>query len=373
MSYPQVDFLYLKESDMVKAGVTDMHHCVEVMNDVFALLSKGDYVMGGKNHNSHGIKISFPKVSEFPNMPLAGPDRRFMAMITYLGGKFNVCGEKWYGSNVENKLHQLPRSILMIMLNDAETGAPLALQSGNLVSAFRTGAIPGVGAKYLARKDSKVCALIGAGAISRTCFMSLIDVCKNLDTVKICDVYPAASEKLSSFIKATYPQIKKVELCSDMESAIREADIVNVATSGAVIPAIEESWLKPGAYVSLPAGIDMDPDFVLHRARRIIDNWKMYEAWADEVERPFHDNLDLIGGLYLDWIADGKMTKDMITDLGDVITGKAKGRESEDEIVLFGMGGQPVYDVAWGYTVYKKALEMGLGTKLNLWDKPYLY
>ena len=80
---------------MIKAGVKDMHACVETMVEVYQLLGQGDYVMGGKNHNSHGVKIVFPKTSPFPNMPLDGPDRRFMAMVAYLGGRFNVAGEKW--------------------------------------------------------------------------------------------------------------------------------------------------------------------------------------------------------------------------------------------------------------------------------------
>ena len=61
----------------------------------------------------------------------------------------------------------------MVMLNDPDTGAPLALMSGNQISGMRTGAVPGVGARYLARKDAKVCGLIGSGPINRSCFMSL--------------------------------------------------------------------------------------------------------------------------------------------------------------------------------------------------------
>lgn len=373
MSSTKIDFLYLNEEEMVKAGVTDMHRCVEVMGEVFDLMGRGDYVMGGKNHNSHGIMISFPDEPEFPNMPKNGPDRRFMAMTAYLGGRFNIAGEKWYGSNRDNVERGIPRSILMVMLNNADTGAPEALMSANLISAVRTGAIPGVGAKYLARPESRVCALIGAGVISRTCFMSLIDVCTKLDTVKIYDIYPAASEKLAAYIRQNYPQIHTIELVDSVEEAVREADVVNVATSGKVYPRIEEEWLKPGVYVSLPAGIDLDPDFVLNRARRVVDNWKMYEAWSDELKYPYHPIMGLIGTYYLDWLAEGRMTEDMIENLGDIAAGKIAGRKNDEEKILFGMGGMPVYDVAWGHTVYHQAKEMGLGTTLNLWDKPYLY
>ena len=373
MNSTKIDFLYLNEAEMVQAGVTDMHRCIEVMTEVFDLMGKGDYVMGGKNHNSHGVMISFPNEPEFPNMPKNGPDRRFMAMVAYLGGRFNVAGEKWYGSNRDNLAKGLPRSILMTALNDADTGAPLAFMSANLISAVRTGAIPGVGAKYLARPDSRICALIGAGVISRTSFVALADVCKKLDTVKIYDLFPAASEKLAAYIKDNCRQIQKVEIVDSIEAAVREADVVNVATSGENYPYIKEEWLKPGVFVSLPASIRMDQDFVLNRATLVIDNWKMYEAWAEELAYPFSPIMGLMGTYYLDWVHDGQMDPAIITNLGDIVSGKQAGRQNDEEKIIFGMGGQPVYDVAWSYEIYQKAVALGIGTKLNVWDTPYLY
>lgn len=88
-------------------------------------------------------------------------------MPAYLGGSHQLAGMKWYGSNIENKQKGLPRSILMMMLNDKDTGAPLALMSANLLSSYRTGGIPGVGAKYLARKDSRIVSIIGPGVMAR--------------------------------------------------------------------------------------------------------------------------------------------------------------------------------------------------------------
>lgn len=373
MSSTKIDFLYLDEQEMIKAGVKDMHECVGVMEEVFTLLGQGDYVMGGRNHNSHGILISFPDEPQFPNMPKNGPDRRFMAMTTYLGGRFHVAGEKWYGSNKANLEKGLPRSILMVMLNDADTGAPLALMSANLISAIRTGAIPGVGAKYLAREDSKTCALIAAGVISRTCFMSLIDSRPGIETVRIYDVFPEPAERLAAFIRETYPTVKNVEISSSIEDAVRGADIVNVAASGKVYPRIEEDWLKPGVFVSLPAGIEMDSDFLISdRCRRVVDNWKMYEAWSEELTTPYWNIMGLIGTKYLDLIDEGLLTKKQIDNLGDITAGKIPGRKSEDEKILFGMGGMPVYDVAWGYQLLQNAKKLGLGTSLNLWEKPDL-
>ncbi len=371
MKDTRVDFLYLNEAEMVEAGVKDMHECVGVMEEVFALLGQGDYIMGGKNHNSHGILISFPDEPQFPNMPKNGPDRRFMAMTAYLGGRFHVAGEKWYGSNKENLSKGLPRSILMVMLNDADTGAPMALMSGNLISAFRTGAIPGVGAKYLARKDSKVLSLVAAGVISRTCFMSLIDSRPGIETVKIYDIYRESSEKLAAFIRENYPSVKEICICESIEEAVKDADIINVAASGKVYPRIEEKWLKPGAFLTLPAGIDMEEEFLVSdRCRRVVDNWKMYEAWSEELTKPYWNIMGLIGTKYLDLIEEGKLSVSQIDNLGEIIAGKKEGRKSDEEIILFGMGGMPVYDVAWGFQMLENARKKGLGTTLHLWDEP---
>ena len=90
MSYPEVDFLYLNEEDMVAAGVKDMAGCIDAMEEMFKLMKVGDYRMGGANGNSHGCMVMFPPSSPFPEMPVDGPDRRFMAMPAYLGGVFDL-------------------------------------------------------------------------------------------------------------------------------------------------------------------------------------------------------------------------------------------------------------------------------------------
>ena len=144
----RTEFLYLSEQDMIDAGVLDAARCVDVCEEVFSLLATGDYLMGGPNHNSHGMGVVFPKETQFPNMPVAGPDRRFVAMPGYLGGRFDVCGLKWYGSNQANPKRGLPRSVLTVQLNDKETGEPLCLMSANLLSSARTGGVPAVAARY---------------------------------------------------------------------------------------------------------------------------------------------------------------------------------------------------------------------------------
>ena len=135
----RLNFLFLTEEEAVKAGAGNMERCIEVMDEVFELLGQGDYLMGTPNHNAHGIKIYFPKEPKFPDMPKKGPDRRFMALVAYLGGRFHVCGEKWYGSNIANRDRGLPRSILTTLLN-AETclrNLRLFIGKGESMLSFR--------------------------------------------------------------------------------------------------------------------------------------------------------------------------------------------------------------------------------------------
>ena len=130
---------------MITAGVSDMGRCIHTMEEMFDLVTRGDYRMGGATANEHGIKITFPDTSDIKGMPLNEPDRRFMAMPAYLGGKFHLVGNKMYGSNQKNAEKGLPRSILMLTLMDVDTGMPLAYMSANILSAMRTAAVAGLG------------------------------------------------------------------------------------------------------------------------------------------------------------------------------------------------------------------------------------
>lgn len=366
----KVDFIYLDEEDMIEAGVLDMEACVDEMEEVYKLLGAGDYVMGGKNQNSHGMVLTFPDKPEHEGMPHNGPDRRFCAMPAYLGGKYQVAGCKWYGSNLDNLQKELPRSILMMTLNDKDTGAPLAFMSGNLLSAWRTGAIPGVGVRHLANPDAEVIGILGAGSIGTSTAESLIKEAKNLKKVKIYDIVYDHSKLLQGRLMEEYDI--EVEIVDSTEELVRGCDILNLATSGEANPTIKEEWVKPGCLITASSSGNFDPDFAINRIRLVVDNWEMYEAVVEEDSYPYNNlAMGVLGRQFLDWIHEGKMTKDIIIDIGDIINGDVPARESEDDIIIFALGGQPVYDVAWAHHVYQNAIEKGIGTKLNLWDRAY--
>lgn len=368
----ETSFIYLCEEDMIKAGVLDVAHCIDVEEELFGLLSKGDYVMGGDKHNAHGIALKFPKESPFPNMPLDAPDRRFMAMPAYVGGRFHVVGQKWYGSNIINPQRGLPRSVLMVMLNDADTCEPLALMSANLISSVRTGCVPGVATRYLARKGAKVCACIGAGPVSKACFDAIALEAKELEEVIVCDLF---LEKAESFAREMAEKYRlKAHATSSLEEAVKAADIISVAASSVKPIHIDDSWLKPGSLIVFTGRGTIGQDYYSD-AKIIWDHAPMHEVYYDEhLLLPESERfVNGIGVQIYRMMYEGKLAP--ITEaasLGDVITGSRFGRESDDERICFVTGGLPVWDVGYSYDIYRNALKLGLGQTLKLWDEPYL-
>lgn len=373
----KIDFIYLSEPDMIKAGVTDMPLCVDTMEEMFELLYKGDYRMAGPNNDSHGAMITFPDESPFPTMPKPTADRRLMAMPAYLGGNFQTSGVKWYGSNIANRERGLPRSILMMILNDIDTGAPLAYMSANLLSAYRTGAIPGVGARYLAKKNSSVIGLLGPGVMGKTTVAAFIAACPKVDTIKIKGRGQKSLNSFISWIKERYPQITTIQTVDSIEDAVRGSDLVSYCNSGEVgdpstYPIVKREWVKPGAFLAMPASCSFDKDMEKSDVRKVLDNTGLYEAWYEEVPKPAHHVIPLIGIRYMDMVEEGKLTMDDLEDLGKIVAGEAPGRQNDEEIIMLSVGGMPVEDVAWATVVYRNALEKGIGVKLNLWDVPEL-
>ena len=370
-----LDFLYLDEPAMIAAGVTDMAACVDTMTDVLELFARGDYRLAGADSLSHGAMLSFPADPEFPGMPADGPDRRFMAMPAYLGGDYRATGCKWYGSNVENRQRGLPRSILMYTLNDTDTGAPLAIMSANLLSAYRTGAIPGVGARYLAREDARTVGVVGPGPINRASFEAFMAVRPGIVEVKVYGIVRADVDGFIRWTRQQFPAVASVVAVDSMEAAVRGSDIVSIAVpspSGSEhYPFVVDEWVKPGAFIFCPAHLALD-DALVERARHVVDARRIYEVWADEVPAPAYETVGLWGVHLVERVRAGSLPAERFEDLGEIIPGLARGREHDDEVFVFGTGGIPVQDVAWATKVYRNAIERGIGTRLRLWDSPAL-
>lgn len=369
--------LYLDEEDMIEAGVLDAAKCVDIMEETIGLLEDGDFIMGGPEHNSHGIMLEFPKKSNIKGFPVNdGADRRFIAMPAYLGGKFHVAGCKWYGSNGNNRRMGIPRSNLMFILNDVETGAPLAFMAANLLSSARTGAMPGLAAKLLAKKDSKVLTMLGAGPIAKACFRAIMTNMTNIDTVKIKagSLKSKTAAQLKEYIEKYYKNIKKVIICETLEEAVRGSDIISesVSVKPGQYPTYKKEWFKPGATLIATSFFDMDKRELIG-IRKVVDNWKMYEEYGIEDQEGYDENgfrnaTGCMGEEFYYMVEDKLITRDSIDSLGEIIRGKKPARTSDDEVIFVAIEGMPIEDVAWGHEVYLTAKEKGIGQQLKVWD-----
>lgn len=384
MAYPRIDFLYLNEKDMIEAGVLDAAGCIETMRDTLALFGKKDFLLGGPNADEHGLQMNFPQKSDIEGFPLDdGPDRRFMAMPAYLGGRFHIAGQKFYGSNSHNQALGLPRSILMVTLSDVDTGAPKAIMSANLLSAMRTGAMPAMAATYLANKDSEVLSLLGPGVINKCALMCYMEVLPNIQKIKIRGSSSKSKTALAmkEFIEETYPQVKEIVICDSLEEACRDADVVSEAMS-VTKENMEEfrlEWFKKGATVFSMGSFLYRKYEDFKNTTMVVDNYGMYQKYlnnfiAREPVDAFGNKREwvIMGIHFVHLVKTGQVQREQVINLCDIVNGKSEGRTSQDEIVMCSIGGMPLEDLSWGYDCYRRAMKKGLGTSLNLWDAPYM-
>lgn len=375
----QKSLLYLSEQDVIEAGALNIEDCVSAIDQMFHVVGKGDYIMGGPSGTEHGMKVWFPKRTKHENMPTSGPDRRFMSMVGYLGGDFNVTGDKWYGSNIKNKEKGLPRSILTITLNDIVTGMPLSFMSGNLISSTRTGSVPGVAAKYLAKEKSETLTVVGAGVINWSCARSILYTCKNIKEVKVYDLFESSAKSFCEKIEKEFNISTTVE--KTLKDSVKHSDIITLATSGGEPPKIEEDWIKKGCFIAVTSASNFSDEFI-KKTNVFLDLWDMHKCTGEDwLEWEFYQSgrKELhpggyygIAGQVFRLYKQGKIQRQQLHDLGDVVSKKNPGRESDNETIIFYSGGMPIEDIAWAHRVYQNAKELNLGKWLNLWDSPYL-
>lgn len=375
--YPSIDILFLNEEDLIKCGVKNMKNCINKMEEHFSLIGKGDYRMGGLNGNEHGIKMSFPEKSEIKGFPLNKPDYRFMAMPAYLGGNFHTCGIKTYGSNQENRTKKLPRSVLMLQLLDSETGAPYSYMSANLISSMRTGAVPGLGIRHLSIENPETASIIGPGVMGRTAALAISAEKESVKTIRIKGRSQKGIEDFISFCKENCPSFKNFIVCQTIEECVKDSDIIYFGTTNAAKfeenPFLDEKWIKKGALVISTSALLMNHENWgdEEKFRLVCDDYKMYAGWGKGQIHPTQKSVStLIGMGFFDAVTEKIISEKQIIEIGDIVNKKVPGRTNDEQIIIFAVGGMPTEDIAWGRTLYEKAVEEKIGTTLNLWKTP---
>jgi 2,3-diaminopropionate biosynthesis protein SbnB len=335
MTMPEIEFLYLTQAEVHKTGL-DMALTLSIVEQVFKLHSLGEINMPHKTV-----------------LDLGERERgRVNAMPAYIGGDFDVCGIKWISGFPQNPLkHNLPRGIGLLVINDAWTGVPLAIMDATLISAMRTGAATGVGAKYLARPDSHKVALIGAGVQART---QLEALCHVLSELRLAEVFDTRLEAAQVFAAEMGSKLGlEVRAVASPQQAVEGADVI-VTVTVADEPIVKDAWVKPGSFFSHVGSYQEEEEaVVLHSHRIIVDDWGAV----------LHRKTPILAKMVL----AGELAEEKIdASLGEVILGYKPGRSSPDERIFYAPIGMGSEDVAVGREVYHLACEKGFGVHLSL-------
>jgi len=278
-----------------------------------------------------------------------------------IDGHFNVlrgyvaplryAGVKVVGDFVDNYKLGLPSEFAVLNLFDPRTGTPKAILDASGITDMRTGAVTAIGAKYLARKNSKVLGHVGARGTAYW-NVRLLDTLFDFETIRVHSRRPesrnAFAERLSRDLG------KEVIATSDWRSCVEGADIVVEASRlTAPQPMLKTEWIKPGALV-VPYGTMSAVELSLTdiMSKLVVDDWGQCKAGKCGALRAH--------------VEAGKLSQATLhAELGQIVAGLKPGRESEAETILFWHRGLSLSDIALGHAILTKAAAVGAGQTLR--------
>jgi len=241
-----------------------------------------------------------------------------------------------------NHGHGVPSHQALIALFDEKDGTPLALMDGTHITAIRTGGTAAVATRALARQDSSVLAILGAG-VQGGSHLDTFPHVRNFKEIRVASRDHAKAAALA----ARHP---KARVAASFEEAVRGADVVACCTD-AREPVIRRAWLKPGAHVSSVGGTfgpELDPETVA--AGKVFVEWRGAATNAPPAGAHELQGLDA----------------STITEVGEVLAGTKPGRTSDHDITIYKSTGHAVEDAATASLVYARALAEGAGRRLPL-------
>lgn len=273
------------------------------------------------------------------------PDAFIHAMPAYVPS-LQAAGIKWVSGYPANQAKGLPYITGLLILNDPETGVPLAVMDCTWITAKRTGAATAVAARYLARPDSTSVGIVACGVQGRSNLEALACLFK-IRKVKAYDLYPDVAQRYAKEMSDHFQM--DIEPVKTLPEAVKGVDIV--VTSGPILknpqPTIEAGWLTPGSFASL---VDFDSYWqgaALHEMDKL--------ATDDHAQMNYYRK-------------EGYFRKTPVAyaDLGEIAAGQKPGRESEKERTASINLGLALDDMATAIRIYQRAKARGIGTELPL-------
>jgi ornithine cyclodeaminase/alanine dehydrogenase len=319
--------LYLSQAEVVSVGVS-MAEIIELLETAFLEKGKG--------------KVEMPPK---PGIHPGGGDNFIHAMPAYIPA-LNSAGIKWVSGFPENFKRNLPYITGLLILNDDETGLPLAVMDCVWITAMRTAAATAVAAQRLARPESSVLGVLGCGVQGRTNTEAL-NVLFPLKRVMAYDVDPKAARSYADEISSRFDL--DVTVVDTPKDAVSGCDMV--VTAGPILKTphatIQAGWMDEGAFASL---VDFD------------SYW--HPAAMKETSKFCTDDVPQL--LHYKEVGYFQDIPPIHADLGELVLGEKPGRENPSERNMTCNLGLAMDDMAVAPTIYKQALEKGIGTWLPL-------
>ncbi len=273
----------------------------------------------------------------------------FLYMPAYLSG-LKQSGMKIVSVYPKNPSKGKPTIYATYLLNDPTSGELLAVLEGATLTGLRTGGASGLATRYLAREDAKILGVIGTG-FQAFYQVRAIQAVRSIQEVFAYDVNP---ERLKEFCKKISPFLK-THPASHPSELVRQSDILVTSTTSKT-PVFSGRDLKPGTHINAIGAFRPDmretDDETILRSKIIVDTFEGCLSEAGDLLIP---------------MAEGKLKKETIYgDLGDLVTGKKKGRESRGEVTLFKSVGFAMEDVVVAHYAYQKAFHENRGQRIEL-------
>ncbi|MFR2428790.1 MAG: hypothetical protein ACLS74_04710 [Oscillibacter sp.] len=229
---------------------------------------------------------------------------------------------------------------------------PFCILDGTLITAMRTSAVGGLMAKYAAPSDADTACLVGAGVIGRTMISAVHEALPQIKTMYLCDIDVAKAEGIAK----EYGDSLGVEIIptSDSKAAALKSQLI-VGETTAPKPFMDTSWLTPGCGLVSMHSNEVMEDVFLKADGIVADYWTQLKQHTNPLSK---------------LTKEGKLDESQIMDLSELVLGTKKLRTSDDQFVAAASMGLGALDIMIAYQLYLNATEMGIGTKVNLWDKP---
>jgi len=288
-----------------------------------------------------------------PRMHLIPPNAgrgHFNILRGHLGPQ-HVSGIKVVGDFVDNPSRGLPSELALITLYDPSTGIPLAIIDGTMVTAARTGAMTALGARSLAKHDSRILGHVGARGTSWWNVTMLDDLFK-FEEIRVTSRQPQSRD---SFAEALTEELgKPVRAVATPEEALVGADIMVEATR-LTTPTVllRTEWVTPGTLV-IPYGTISAVELSLTAVMDKI----VVDDWGQATVGPF--------GALRAHVDTGLLTRESLyAELGQIVAGHRPGRERPEERILFWHRGLSTTDIAVAHLILSRAEAERVGTVLT--------